>query len=145
MDCLIDSSVLFKVFVEEPGSQNSFLIIGEIGRPVISAITRIEVHSALRRASQKHKISALQVTRLGVQIEELCNVMINIPVNDEVQQNAIELMKSHKKLRTLDAVQLATVLHAGCYGIATADEDLARISTKEGINVFNPLRGLAKN
>lgn len=140
VDCLIDSSVLFKIFVEEPGTQNSFLILNGIRRPVISALTRIEMQSALRRASQRHQISSLLITRLGVQIEELCDAMINIPVNEDVQKNAIELMKSHKKLRTLDAVQLATAISAGCHCLATADNELARISVKEGFNVLNPLR-----
>lgn len=138
VDYLIDSSVLFKVFVREPGSQNTFLILRELGRPVISALTRVEVHSALRRASQRHKISSLHIARLSAQIDELCDAIITIPVSDDVQRNAIELMKSHGKLRTLDAVQLATAIHAGCNSLVTADADLAQISLSEGLSVLNP-------
>lgn len=145
MACLIDTSVLFKIFVEEPGSQNAHLIINEVANPTISALTKVETSSALRRSAQRLKLPALQVARLGAHIQEFCEQIAVIPITNSLESIALEMMKSHKRLRTLDAFQIASAISAETAYFATADIELEKIARSEGFTVLNPLRGAAKS
>lgn len=142
MECLIDSSVLFKLFIDETGSSNALLIAQNISRTIVSPVTRIETHSALRRASQRLKIPKLMVTRIGLQVDDYCDSATTVMFSDSLQGVAVDLTKTYKKLRSLDAIQLASAICAQTEFIATADTELMNAAHKEGLHVMNPLRGL---
>jgi predicted nucleic acid-binding protein len=141
VECLIDSSVLFKLIVDETGSSNALLIAQNISRTIVSPITRIETHSALRRASQRLKIPKLMVARLGLQVDDYCDSATTVAFSESLQGVAVDLTKTYKKLRSLDAIQLASAICAQTTFIATADTELMNAAQKEGLHVLNPMRG----
>lgn len=131
-----------KRYAEEAGSD----AVHELGTVVVSAVTRVEVPSALWRKQREQALAAEDAAVLTAVFEsdylgdddrppELVALDVTGPILDE----AARLTAAHA-LRALDAVQLATALAArradpGCTTFACFDHRLREAAVVAGFTL----------
>ena len=127
----LDSSAIVKLVVREPESAVLFDWLAARSERISSAIARVEVVRALRRAR------FLVATAQRRAIDVLGRIAL-LSVDRPVLEIAGEL--GPPGLRSLDAIHLATALSVGAdlAGLITYDARLAAAATRSRIEVWAP-------
>jgi len=126
----LDSSAIVKLVVRERESGALFEWLAEWPERVSSAVARVEVLRALRRAG----VGSGAQRRARDVLDHIALMPVDRPVLDV----AGELEPA--ELRSLDAIHLATALSvkADLAGLVTYDERLARAAGRSRIGVWAP-------
>lgn len=126
----LDSSAIAKLVVREPETDALIALLSEWPERVSSALSRVEVMRAVRRAGDGEEVLARAdevLARIGL-----------IHVDGGVLEIAAGL--DHRHLRTLDTIHIATALSVGedLGAMAAYDERMAAASEAAGITVLAP-------
>ena len=143
-----DTSALVKFYHAEVGTPKVSAIFAEPGREIrISSIGLLEIQSAFamkvatgvidqQLAGQQRAALMLDIASDAIEVFNLTNVHI---------RDAERLIGKHsftRRLRTLDALQLAVALDLRTQGLldhfVVADRLLADVATLEGLSVMDP-------
>jgi len=130
-DTYADSSALVKLIIEEPESSALRALAVPAAGLVTSHLAMVEVHRAARMAHAMPASSESARTLLAS-----CRL---IAVSDDVLGRARAL--ASPRLRTLDAIHLATALRIRATRIITYDRRLIEAASDAGLRVLHP--GLA--
>ncbi|HNV49191.1 MAG TPA: type II toxin-antitoxin system VapC family toxin [Spirochaetota bacterium] len=140
MRLYIDTSALLKRYVSEEGSDRLDAIMGTADEIVVSAITELELCSALRRLLANRVVNADGYRTVLNEFGTDYPSFVCVPFDDVVADNAKALIDAHQ-LRTLDSIQLGAALavrdEIDCF--VACDAKLATAARKAGLKVFNPL------
>lgn len=142
----LETSALVKLYVQEPGSERLVRLTARAHnhRFAVLALTRVEMHSAIRRRQREGDIDPPVADRLLRQFEQhLESRFIKQVLNDPLIDLAISLVDRHA-LRAYDAVQLA-----GCLKLkensandqpsfVCSDQKLLEAAENEGLACFDP-------
>jgi hypothetical protein len=141
----IDTSALVKRYLPEPGS--AWIIELVTNRRdnaiVISELTTVETISALARLERQAELTTDRVDALSslflLHVEEQYLV---VPLQGVLTEQARRLVRTHK-LRTLDAIQLASAISASTsmperMTFVSGDNDLLAAAVAEGFSTDNP-------
>jgi len=135
MKLFLDSSALAKRYIEENGSEVVRAKCHEAAAILISAITCPEVLSGLNRLTRERKISSANYQKLKNQlIEDQIHATI-IGVHDDVILETIKCLEA-ASIRTLDAIQLASAIVAGCDLFLSADSRQYDAAMVLGLTAF---------
>lgn len=109
---------------------------------MVSALTRVEVPSALARKHRMGELSLSSLTALLAQFETEFPAFLPIPVDPSLLEHAARLVATHQ-LRAYDAVQLASALAAraadpACDHFAGFDRPLRDAAMIEGFTLVPP-------
>lgn len=127
----LDSSALIKLVLDEPESQSLDLHLQAIGlRSSSSSIARVEVVRAVTVADPEPQ------TRL--EAETLLDSVVLVAVTDAVLADAAALASA--RLRSLDAIHLASARAIPADEFITYDERLAEAAREHGLTVVQPGR-----
>ncbi len=125
----LDSSALVKLVLEEPESESLDQHLEAIGqRSASSSIARVEVVRAVAVADPRPE------TRL--EVETLLDSMVLVTVTDTVLADAAAL--ASLRLRSLDAIHLASARAIPTVEFVTYDERLAEAAREQGMTVVQP-------
>ena len=126
----LDSSAIIKLVVTEPESRALRAYLTDRRERVASALARVEVFRALRRA---HGGARAPLRRA----EQILAGIAVVAVDDPVLHDAAAL--APPRLRSLDAVHLATALSLeGLEAVVTYDRRLAAEVAEAGLGVASP-------
>jgi predicted nucleic acid-binding protein len=126
-DVYADASALVKLVVEEAESLPLCERVAGLGTVTASAVARVEVtRTARMRLAESGQLFALW-KRVDL-----------VPVDDRVLALAAQL--AHARLRTLDAIHLATAISVGAQEMLVYDRDLAEAAEAAGIRALSPGR-----
>lgn len=141
-----DTSSFLKIYIEEDGSHivQALLIDNENHTLIISELTILEAHSAIRRREREGTISAEHADHIIEQInDDKMSRFVMQELSSAMISEAARLIDDHP-LRSLDALQLA-----GCLEIrrerliaptfVCADSRLCDAAEKEALPTINPL------
>jgi uncharacterized protein len=135
----IDTSVLVKRYVREPGSDVARTLRRH--RIAVARITQAELFSAIARATREQLLSEAQRAGLFAQIEDDFRDWHVVEIRPSVVARVADLVTRHP-LRGYDAVQLAAALSVHGRGPAVqfwcADEKLAAAASAEGLRTSTP-------
>jgi predicted nucleic acid-binding protein len=143
----MDTSAIAKRYISEVGSK----WISQLAHPtsgnviLISDLTTIEVASAINRSSLAGFASATTNNiALNNFLLDVGNQYIRYPIDERVQHIARSIIIQHR-LRTLDAIQLASAIEASQYfGVSmtflSADTRLLAAAAAEGFAIDDPNR-----
>lgn len=123
----VDSSALVKLLVREP--ETAYLQDLRTTPMATSALALVEVHRAV----------TARFPQLTEPAERLVRSCLLVSVTDDVLGRARRLASD--RLKTLDAIHLATALHIPVAQMITYDRQLIEAAREEGIEVLHP--GLA--
>ena len=105
----LDSSALVKCYGEETGALDTVDVIDGAEMVATSSITRVEVSSALARATREGILAAKTGREAHDAFRDEWRSLIQVPVTERVLVRAQELLWN-SGLRAYDAMQLASAL-----------------------------------
>jgi predicted nucleic acid-binding protein len=126
----LDTSAIVKLVLPEPETEELLRLLSDRPERVTSALARVEVLRAVRRAGEDGAVfrrAEEVLARLGL-----------IEIGPAILNAAARL--DPRRLRSLDAIHLATVLSLGEHlgGISTYDSRLAEAAEANGVEVLAP-------
>lgn len=135
----MDTSALMKMYLEEAGSDAVRGLISEVQFRITSALTQLEVVSAIELAKRMRRINSpgyrTHLASLNADIKSGAISLIEITAS--ILKKAISLIQMHR-LRPPDAIQLATALESrigyeGEIHFLCADRALLDAARREGL------------
>jgi predicted nucleic acid-binding protein len=136
----LDTSVLVKRYVREPGSATLWAALRR-GRIVVARITHAEILATLARARREGVITEPQRARAFERVEADFRELNLVEIRGPVLSRVAPLVLRHP-LRGYDAVQLAAALtvkdQGGAIQFWSADQRLADAARQEGLRVGIP-------
>ncbi len=140
MILFFDTSALIKRYIAETGSGRVDELFQQTTEIVISPVTKIELHSTIKRLVKTNALSKSDYQQLKKDIANDINDFINLSFNSEIEDIAFSLIERHQ-LKTLDSIQLASCLYsrADIDGFVVSDAKLKKASQNEGLIVIDPL------
>jgi len=126
----LDSSAIVKLVVREPETEALLTALERWPDRVSAALSRVEVHRALRRAGQPRSAHA--------RADAVLEALVLIRLDDSVLGRAAAF--TQPQMRSLDAIHLAVALAIGDDPDAfiTYDSRLAHAARQEGLTVLHP-------
>ena len=123
MKLFVDTSTLFKKYVDETGSGNFDKLFGEATEIIVSPVTRIEMHSAIAKYVREKRLSEQDAKKLSIEIKKDFIFYSRVFWNDNLEEKSVEIAQS-LSLKTLDAVQLASGVLSKADLFVTSDKRL---------------------
>ncbi|MFI5455686.1 MAG: type II toxin-antitoxin system VapC family toxin [Isosphaerales bacterium] len=146
--CFFDSSALIKYYHNEIGSPRVLRILGEAGSEhLIARFTLVELLSGLAKKVRMGVIAAQDYGKLDRRFRADVNQRLLRPIrmlnaHFEAAGDLIDKHGRSRRLRALDAIQLAVALHlhqsTPVDHFVCADQDLCTVASLEGLAVINP-------
>ena len=134
----IDTSVLLKLLITEPGSETATEIWQSADVLAAARIEYAEARAALAAAVRGGRITTDQFAEVKVELEALWAQLVVVEITEEFVELAGDLAEA-EGLRVDDAIHLAAALTVSADIVATADLDLLNAATRRGIHAANPL------
>jgi len=133
----IDTSVLLKLLITEPGSETATEIWQSADVLAAARIEYAEARAALAAAARGGRITTDQLTEVKVELEGLWAQFAVVEITEDLVGLAGELAEA-EGLRGYDAIHLAAAVTIAADVVATADVDLLDAAARRGIHVANP-------
>jgi predicted nucleic acid-binding protein len=133
----VDTSVLIKLVVEEPGSDDAARIWDAADTVVCTRLLFVEARAALAMAHRLHRLTAARHRRAVRELADLSLQLTIVEMTAELVDAAGDLAEAHA-LRGYDAVHLAAALTLGDPVFASADRDLCAAASRHGLAVAAP-------
>jgi uncharacterized protein len=136
----VDTSVLVKVLIDEPGSDRARRLWQVAEELASVTLISVEARAALAAARRGKRLTPVQHRRAVANLGELLDQLDLVGVGDEIIEQAGDLAES-APLRAFDAVHLAGALMVEATVMASADKDLCGAAERFGLHIANPLAG----
>ncbi len=123
MRIFIDTSALFKKYVDESGSEDFEKAIRAASELAVSPVTRIEVNAVIERRLRDKSLLPRDAERLEAEVNKDYAYFHQVLWNENLETKSIEIVRSHG-LRSLDAIQLASGVLSESDAFITSDRRL---------------------
>ena len=123
MRVFIDTSSLFKRYVDEAGSDGFQRLMNQASEVVVSPLTWIEMNAAIERRIRDGSLSAEQAKHVRIEAKRDFAYFLKVIWSENLENKAVELIGQYV-LKTLDAVQLASGILSKSQVFVTSDEKL---------------------
>jgi len=126
----IDTSSLFKKYVEEKGSGKLQKILINVTEIVISPITLLEVNSILERRLREKTLKNEDAAWILKEFKTDFNYFGVAEWNNNLEKESIKLIRKYQ-LKVLDGIQLASGIISSSKIFITSDKKLYKFAIKE--------------
>ncbi len=141
----LDATVFAKLFVREPGTAALIELMEKVedNRKLISAVTPLEVHAALRRQERSGAILGSDALAAFDALRLEAARMVQQPVNPAVLESARQIV-DRTALRWPAALQLGTALvsrqmfHGTPITFVSSSAELLSAARSEGLDTLDP-------
>ena len=130
MRAFIDTSSLFKKYVEENGSKELDALLREVSEIAVSPVTWVEMSAVVARRLREKSLTSQQAAWLKAQIRKDFQSFHRVVWNDALEETAADLADRHALL-ALDAIQLASGVLSKAEIFVTSDRRLFEQARKE--------------
>ena len=129
MKLFVDTSSLFKKYIDEPGSDVFIKLITEASGVAVSPVTWIEVNAALERRRRINLVTPEKVSWLRSETKKDFAYFSSVIWNESLEAKAVEIIHRYP-LKTMDAIQLAAGMLSDSDLFVTADHRLYQAAKK---------------
>ncbi len=129
MRAFVDTSALFKKYVEEESSDRLSQLLIDVSEIAISPLTWTEINSIFARRLRENILTPQQAAWLKSETERDFSSFHRVNWNDALENKAVELINKCSIL-TLDAVQLASGVLSKADIFVTSDKKLFQEANK---------------
>lgn len=136
----VDTSVLIKLVVNEPGTDAATQIWEASDSVVSVALVQVEARAALAGAARAGRLSAAQHRTAKGSLAQLVDQLHLVEVTAGLVDQASDLAET-EALRGYDAVHLAGSLLVAVNVMASSDHDLCAAAERRGLMIANPADG----
>lgn len=141
MILFVDSSVLIKLYIAEPGSERMRWAATQGDTVAASRLAFAEIHAAFARRRREGLLLASEFEQLQHRFSEDWEELTQLPIGAEILTLIPGLCDRHP-LRGADAVHLASALFLRQEGLevtfACSDRQLLEAAAAEGLATLNP-------
>jgi predicted nucleic acid-binding protein len=130
MKAFIDTSSLFKKYVDEQGSSEFNKLLESIHEIIIAPTTLLELHSVIERRLREKTLLSEDAEWIEKEFLTDFNFFGVVEWNDELLEKAIRLIRKYQ-LRVLDSVQLSAAQLSGATLFVTSDKQLYKAAKNE--------------
>ena len=123
MRLFIDTSTLFKKYVEEAGSKDFEELLMGSSEIAVAPTAWLEVNSILERRFREKTSTRQMVEWLRLEIKKDFDFFFKVTWNENIENKAMELIRRHG-LKTMDGIQLASAVLSEAGGFVTSDRPL---------------------
>ena len=123
MRAFLDTSSLFKKYVQEQGSADLEAVLHDMSEIAVSPVTWLEMNAVIARRVRQHALTSQQATWLASEAEKDFQGFYRVVWTEALETTARNLVYRHP-LTTLDAIQLASGLLAKADLFVTSDHGL---------------------
>jgi uncharacterized protein len=132
MKMLLDSSALFKRYVDEPGRASVLACMGRARSLLVAPHCRVELHSALTRLGREGRFDANALRLTRAEIDSSFEHVDVLPFTPNLERAAIQALEA-APLRAMDALHVATALIGRVDLFVTADRRQAAAARALGL------------
>jgi predicted nucleic acid-binding protein len=133
----IDSSLFLKLLFDEEGTSQAQMLWDSDPVLISSRLLRIEARATLARGKMDGRITS-QKSKIIVQtFDDLWARLTVVEISEQVAESACEIAES-KRLRSLDAIHLASAMAVSADLFGSSDVQLCNAASELGFAVFNP-------
>ncbi len=148
MIVFVDTSVLVKLYVEEPGSEQMRSLTAQ-GEPMAASyLAFAEMHATLARRQREGLLHPDEFEELSLRWAEDWQGLTQVPIGVEVLALVPGLCEIHP-LRGADALHLASALLLQENGLdvtfACSDRLLLAAATSEGLAIYDPVQAASEH
>jgi len=129
MRVFVDTSSLFKKYVDEPGSDVFEKLLDEASEIAVSPVTWVEMNAAIERRLRGGHLTPEKAEWLRSEVKKDFTYFFVVHWNENLENKTVELIRKHS-LRTMDAVQLASGVLSDAEMFATSDRLLYSAAKK---------------
>lgn len=123
MRVFVDTSTLFKKYVDEPGGADFDSLLNEATEVIVSPLTRIEMHAALAKCVREKLLPVEYAEKLRVEIKKDFAFYFRVYWNENLEEKSVEIVQK-LSIKTLDAIQLASGVLSKADVFVTSDKRL---------------------
>ena len=134
MRLFVDTSSLFKKYVDEQGSESFERLIAKASEIAVSPVTWIEMNAAIERCQRGKNITPQKAKWLCAEVKKDFTYFSLVVWNENLENKAVEFIRQHG-LKTMDAVQLASGVLSDAELFVTSDRPLHLAAKKAIRNV----------
>jgi predicted nucleic acid-binding protein len=134
MRAFVDTSSLFKKYVEEPGSEDFNRLLEDVSEIIIAPITLLEVHSILERRLREKSLKSSDAKWIEKEFFLDYSYFGVVDWNDDLQKECVRIIRKYQ-LKVLDSIQLSAAILAKVSLFITSDKRLFEASGKELLQV----------
>jgi len=125
----IDTSSLFKRYIQEHGSLELEPLFQQASEIIVSAVTWVEFNVALSRRSNNKVMTPAQVSWAISEAKKDFEFYSRVEWNENLEEKVIEIAQKFS-LKTLDAIQLASGILSKADVFVTSDKKLFEEANK---------------
>ena len=130
MKAFIDTSSLFKKYLDEQGSSEFNKLLESVFEIIVAPSTLLEIHSIIERRIRKKTLQSEDAKWIEKEFLTDFNFFGVIEWNDELLEKAIRLIRKYQ-LRVLDSIQLSAAQLSGAALFITSDKQLYKAAKNE--------------
>ncbi len=130
MRAFVDTSSLFKKYVEEHGSQALDRLLKDASEIAVSPVTWVEMNAVIARRVRNHSLTAEQAGWLTSEVRKDFQSFHRVVWNEALEMTTTRLIARYP-LSTLDAIQLASGVLSKSDLFVTSDRRLFEEARKE--------------
>jgi uncharacterized protein len=119
----VDTSSLFKKYIDEPGSDEFGKLVSKASEIAVSPITWIEMNAAIAKALRRKLLTFENAQRLRSEVRRDFSFFSILVWNENLENKAVEIIFQHA-LKTMNAVQLASGFLSDSDIFVTSDRQL---------------------
>lgn len=134
MRVFIDTSSLFKKYVDEQGSNKFNILLDSVFEIIVSPITILEIQSVLERRLREKTLRPKDAKWVEKEFLIDYSYFGVVQWNDNLIQECIRVIRRYQ-LRVLDGIQLSAALISNASLFITSDRRLYETARKEIANV----------
>lgn len=143
MILFVDTSVLVKLYIAEPGSERMCEVVETEDQIAASTLPFAELHAAFARRRREGLLLEPELVEIRSRLADDWEELMQVPVGSEILALVPGLCE-RSPLRGADAVHLASALLLRQEGLeirfACSDGTLLGAAAKEGLAIFDPVR-----
>lgn len=143
MILFVDTSVLVKIYISEPGSERMREAVAQDNPVAASPLAFAEIHATLARRRREGLLLIPELEEIRRQLEEDWQDLTQVSTGDEILALVPGLCERHP-LRGADALHLASALLLRQDGLdvtfACSDRRLLDAAISEGLATFDPVQ-----
>ena len=130
MRAFIDTSSLFKKYVEENGSHTLDRLLNDVSEIAVSPVTWVEMNAIIARRLREKALTSQQAAWLTSEARKDFQSFHRVVWNEALETTAAQLVSDYP-LSTLDAIQLASGILSKASVFVTSDRGLYEEAQKE--------------
>lgn len=130
MRAFIDTSSLFKKYVDEKGADTFDMLLQSVSEIIIAPITQLEINSIIERRLREKTLNTTDATWIEKEFMFDLNFYGVVDFNENMTSECVRVIRMYQ-MKVLDGIQLSSAITANPDVVIVSDRQLYKSAVKE--------------